>query len=107
MPENNGGRPATASRWRSGGLEQTTLGRAPPSDRLLNGFGLLPFSDITIILGPSVRDTIPADLQTTKENPCHPDQDQHHILSWFQRIRLLQMRLCRVKDRRRDYGCSR
>src|SRR5215470_3674855 len=50
MPENNGGRPTTASRWRSGGLEETTLGRAPPSDRLLDGFGLLPFSDITIIL---------------------------------------------------------
>src|SRR5262252_4315868 len=44
MPENNGGRPATASRWRSGGLEETNLGRALPS--LLNRFGLLPFSDI-------------------------------------------------------------
>jgi hypothetical protein len=79
MPENNGGRPATVSRWGSGGLEETTLGRAPPSDRLLSGWN--PFSGITIILDPTVRDTIPADLQTNKENPCHPDKDRHHILS--------------------------
>jgi hypothetical protein len=61
MPENNGGRPATASRWGPGSLEETTLGRAPPFDRLLNEFGLLPFlphnlkSLLTMLAAPSLK----------------------------------------------------
>src|SRR6516162_6439539 len=71
MPENNGGRPATA-----GGLEETTLGRALPS--LLNGFGLLPFSDIAFKSLP-VNPCLPYGSHCHSGRTTTPGMRPHHV----------------------------